>query len=82
MTVKMSNSCSHLEVLLPFHSLLNFQAELPRASQTSTLSGAGVKRIFKSVGEVSWVIPKNYSRRSPYDLGTEMKCLFFMVKAG
>ncbi|VDL75824.1 unnamed protein product [Nippostrongylus brasiliensis] len=27
-------------------------AELPRASQTSTLSGAGVKRIFKSVGEV------------------------------
>ncbi|VDO91697.1 unnamed protein product [Heligmosomoides polygyrus] len=31
---------------------LTMEAELPRASQTSTLSGAGVKRIFKSVGEV------------------------------
>ncbi|KJH40801.1 Vps5 like protein [Dictyocaulus viviparus] len=31
---------------------LTMETELPRSSQTSTLSGAGFKRVFKSVGDV------------------------------
>ncbi|WKX92635.1 hypothetical protein Q1695_010567 [Nippostrongylus brasiliensis] len=41
-----------LRVDCDVRDFLTMEAELPRASQTSTLSGAGVKRIFKSVGEV------------------------------
>ncbi|KAK6048347.1 hypothetical protein COOONC_14148, partial [Cooperia oncophora] len=39
-----------LRVDCDVRDFLTMEAELPRASQTSTLSGAGVKRIFKSVG--------------------------------
>ncbi|EPB66328.1 PX domain protein [Ancylostoma ceylanicum] len=41
-----------LRVDCDVRDFLTMEAELPRASQTATLSGAGVKRMFKSVGEV------------------------------
>ncbi|KHJ96444.1 PX domain protein [Oesophagostomum dentatum] len=41
-----------LRVDCDVRDFLTMETELPRASQTATLSGAGVKRMIKSVGEV------------------------------